>query len=239
MMSNLPPRRRSGGPSWTEPIISRLTPKVKVYVVASTLIYLFYVMVPAARSFMETHLALGPRLFSGEVWQPVTALFFYSDFLGFLLNTIGIWFMGPLLERVQGTRSATALFFVSGIAANLAEIGVSRGSAMVMSGSSNALLALFVAYGRIFGRTETQVIGGLFLQARTLAIVFVVWAVVACLVQGNIPALTGVLTTTAIGYAAGKPGGFADVWQAMKARRARRRYRVLEGGASRKKKYLN
>jgi hypothetical protein len=108
------------------------------------------------------------------------------------------------------------------------------------TGSSHALLALFVAYGRIFGRTETPVLGGLYLQARTFAIVFVVLGVLSAVFQRSVPLLAGVLTASAIGYAGGKPGGFAETWQGLKARRLRRRYRVIEGGAGRpRKKYLN
>jgi membrane associated rhomboid family serine protease len=240
-MPNLPPRRRTGRPSWTQPIVERLTPTVKAFVVTSTVVYFFYVLVPAARPFMDAHLAVGPGLFRGEVWQPLTSLFFPGDVLGFIFNTIGIWFMGPLLERVQGTRQAVALFLSAGILSNLAQAGVAQSSGgMMTTGSSHALLALFVAYGRIFGRTETPVLGGLYLQARTFAIVFVVLGVLSAVFARSLPLLAGVLTAAAIGYAGGKPGGFAETWQAFKARSVRRRYRVIEGGGGRpKKKYLN
>jgi membrane associated rhomboid family serine protease len=223
-----------------EPIVERLTPPVKVYVVTSAVLYFFYVMVRAARPFMDAHLRVGPGLFSGEVWQPLTSLFFPDDPLGFILNTIGIWFMGPLMEKVQGRRQAVALFLSAGILANLAQAFLGRGAGISTTGASHALLALFVAYGRIFGRMETPVLGGLYLQARTLGIIFVVLGVLSAVFQRSPALLAGVLTATLVGYLAGKPGGFADTWQAFKARRQRRRYRVIEGGGGRpKKKYLN
>ncbi|SRR6266540_567389 len=237
-MPNLPPRRRSGRPSWTEPIINRLTPTTKAFVVASGILYLFYVVVRPARELMIMHLAVGPRLLAGEVWQPFTALFFTPEFVGFILNTIGIWFMGPLLEKIQGTKQAVALFLVAGVGSNLVQVAIAPG--VLTWGSSDALLALFVAYGRIFGRTETPVWGALYMQARTLAIVFVGLAILGCIFQRSVPALAGVLTATLVGYVGGKPGGFAEAWASLRARRARRRYQVLEGGGGRaKKKYVN
>jgi len=48
------------------------------------------------------------------------------------------------------------------------------------------------------------------------------------------------LTASLVGYLAAAPGGLGELWAAMKVRRLRRRYRVIEGGAGRPpKNYMN
>lgn len=224
--------------------MDRLTPTIKALVIANAFVYAAYVFIREARPFIEGHLALGPLFFSGEVWQPFSSLFVHFDLLGFIFDLIGIWFVGATLERTQGSRRFLILFLAAGVLANLAIVGVSHlrtyRSGDIFDGCSHAVLALFVAFGRIYGRAPTQVLGGLFLQARTLAFVFVGFSLLVSLVRADWALFAGTIVTTAVGYFGAAPGGWNEAWAAFKARRARRRYRVIEGGAKRPpKKYLN
>lgn len=244
-MPDLPQRRRSAPPSWTDRIVERLTPAVKLFVIISALLYAFYVFVREARAPIETHLALGPLLFAGEVWQLVTSLFVQLNPLGFVFNIIGLWSIGAGLERMQGTRRFLLLFFVSGVLANLAIAAVYHlhGPARPYydDGWWFPVLAMLVAFGRNLGRSQVQLWGGLFLQARTVAIIFVVWSVVAHSARAEWGHVAGALVASAVGFVAGTAGGVGGLWATFKARRLRRRYQVLEGGAGGrpKKKYLN
>jgi membrane associated rhomboid family serine protease len=243
-MAYPPPRRRSGPPSWAEPIIERLTPTIKALVLVNVVVYVFYVFARPARSFMVAHLGLGPGLFAGEIWQPVTALFFHTSLL-FVLNIIGLWFVGAALEKMRGTRPFLALFLGSGVLANLAIAGVSHLRAFEADqirteGCSYAVLALFVAFGRLLGRQQTRVLWNLFMPARTLAMVFVGLALLISLAQGDFGGVAGVLVASGAGYLGGGPGGLRELWLTLKSRRLRRRYRVYEGGRERpSKKYMN
>jgi membrane associated rhomboid family serine protease len=247
-MPDLPPRRRPvrpSGPSWSQPIAERLTPAVKAFVIVDALVYALYVFVREARPGMMAHLALGPGLFSGEIWQPASSLFVHFDLLGFVFNLIGLWFVGAFIERTQGTRRFVRLFFGAGVLANLTLAGVTHlhpyRAGDIFDGCSFAVLALFVAFGRIYGRAPAQVLGGLYLQARQLALIFVAWGVLASLLRADWAQLAATLVTAVVGYLGAAPGGLAEAWAALKLRRARRRYRVIEGGAPRpaKKKYWN
>src|SRR4051794_25917155 len=150
-MPDLPRRRRPQRPSWMEPIAQRLTPAIKALVIADALLYLAFVFVRELRPLIQDHLALGPGLFRGELWQPLTALFVHSNGLSFVFNLIGLWFVGALIEATTGTRRFLTLFFVTGVASNVAIGVVSHlsGSAEVYDGCSLPVLALFVAHGRI------------------------------------------------------------------------------------------
>ena len=57
-----------------------------------------------------------------------------------------------------------------------------------------------------------QVIGSLYLQARTLALIFVAWAVLACLFALDWPQLAATLTATVVGYLGAARGGLGGIW---------------------------
>src|SRR5262245_30478170 len=143
-------RPRRSGPAWMGPIAARFTPTVKAIVIADVVIYLFYVLVRQSRPFMEQHLAIGPRFFAGELWQPLTSLFVHLDFLGFLFSMVGLWFVGSFVEKTQGSRRCALLFFGAGIAANLAIAGVFRLQGLAPTsfddGCVFGVVALFVAF---------------------------------------------------------------------------------------------
>ncbi|HVR63136.1 MAG TPA: rhomboid family intramembrane serine protease [Polyangia bacterium] len=242
-MPDLPHGRRPsqawGSPSWTRPIRERLTPAIKALVIAETLVFAFYRLVPQSHAFLAEHVALGPGLFQGQVWQLGTALFIHTDGLSLILNLIGLWFVGAFTERTAGTRRFLLLFFGAGALSNLAIAGVARLGSMqtaeLFFGASYAILALFVAYGRTYAGAQTQILGGLYMQAQNLALLLVGWSLVASLFQRDWAGVAGTLTASAVGYfmAGGNLGELARVLRRLWPRRARRRYQVLEGGQSR------
>lgn len=244
-MPDLPRRRPPGRPSWTQPIADRLTPTIKLIVIADALLFFFYLFVHEARPFMEDHLAIGSGLFRGELWQPLTSLFVHFDPLGFIFTMVGFWFVAASIESTQGTRRFLGLFLGAGVLANVAIALVLRVRPVghPYEGASYALLALFVAFGRINGR---QSVGlwptSLMLQARLLSLILVGWAAVAALARGDWPSLAATGVAAAVGYFGAAGGGLREIYDLWRARRLRRRYRVLEGGAAArrpKKKYWN
>src|SRR4051794_14790220 len=116
-MPDLP--RRRAPPGWTRPITERLTPVIKGLILAMVLLYAVYVFIREARPLLIAHLAIGPGLFRGQVWQPLTSMFVHVDPLLFAMDLLGIWFTGAQLERVQGTRRFLTMFFLAGILSNL------------------------------------------------------------------------------------------------------------------------
>jgi membrane associated rhomboid family serine protease len=233
-MRDLPPRRRSSpAPAWTRPVTERLTPAITALVVAMAAVGAFYGTIKVSQPFFVAHLALGPGLLHGEIWQPVTALFVHFDFLGFVFNVIGLWYVGAFIERTNGTRRFLQLFFTAGILGFVAMglVGHVTRAFVIGGGCSYAVLALFVAFGKMYNRTPVQILGALHLQARYLAAGLVAWAVIAELTQANWGGLTASLVATAVGFGSAG-GGFGDLLALFRGRRLRRRYQVLDGGQS-------
>jgi membrane associated rhomboid family serine protease len=230
MMRDLPPRRRSQAPAWTRPITERLTPAVKALVLIQTVLFLFYVMVREIRPVFEAHLALGPGMLHGEIWQPLTALFVHFNPLGFIMNLVGLWFVGAFIERTNGTRRFLQLFFTSGIAAFVAMGLVARLKPYGLGeGCSYAVLALFVAFGKMYDRAPAQILGGFVMQARHLAMLFVGFSVMMDVARADWASLAATLVSSGVGYvmSGGKFGGLLAL---LRIRRGRRRYQVLDGG---------
>jgi membrane associated rhomboid family serine protease len=236
-MRDLPPRRRTSAPAWTRPIADRLTATVKALVVVQTVLYLFYLFVPQVHALFEAHLALGPGFWHGEIWQPLTALFVHinPNPLGLIFNLIGIWFVGAFIERTQGTRRFLALFLTAGILGFVAMGLMMRIRPYGLGeGSSFAVLALFVAFGRMYDRSPAQILGGLVMQARHLAMLLVGFSVAVDLARGDWSSLAATLVSSGVGFVLGGKGfiGIGDALSLFRARRLRRRYRVLDGGVA-------
>jgi rhomboid protease GluP len=166
----------------------------------------------------------------GEYWQPLTSMFVHLNALTFVFNLIGLWFVGAFIERTIGARRFLTLFFASGILAMVAMGLVMRFKVYSLGeGCTYAVLALFVAFGRMYDRAPAQILGGLVMQARYLSLILVGFAVVVDLARGDWASLAATLVASAVGFVLAG-GGFRDFLGLWRARRLRRRYQVLDGG---------
>jgi membrane associated rhomboid family serine protease len=239
------PRSRAGRPPWVDFVAARLTPAIKALVVANATAFSFWVALPGAHPLLE-HLALGPRALE-QPWQLFTSLFVQNNAIGFLFGMIGLWFVGALVEHAVGTRRFLTLYFSAGIFANLATALVARALSRgeLSFGCYLPVLALFVADGRIRGRTQVPILPNLYFQVRHIAMFWVIWAIVACLIDGSLSGLAGVLAATLTGYLLATPGGLREAYDTFRAKRQRQRYKVIDGGlpgrakGGRSQKYWN
>jgi len=232
-------------PPWMRPIAERLSPMIRNIIIVEAVIFALYVMAAPLRERITSHLGLGPRLLSGEVWQLITSLFVHTDALNFIFTLIGLWFVGATIERVFGRRRFILLFFGTGLVANLVITGVMIlfSKPLYGEGCGDSVLALFVAFGVAYGRTPTRVLGPLVLQARVLAWVFVGWAVLALMLQlpASWPYLVSTLIAQGVAYllAGGKVGVLSEFFAGVQGK-PRTKFDVLDGGRRKDKdKYVN
>ncbi len=81
----------------------------------------------------------------GQVWTWVTAVFAHGGLEHIAVNSIALYFFGPLVERRVGSRNFAALFLGAGVVAGLAHVlfslfVIGGGSGVV--GASGAVLAI-------------------------------------------------------------------------------------------------
>jgi membrane associated rhomboid family serine protease len=225
------------------PIAQRLSPTIRNLVVVEAVFYGLYIMASPLRVSMTEHLALGPLVALGEYWQPATALFVHLDLWSFVFDLIGLWFVGATIERAMGRRRFLLVFFGAGLAANavMAVLIATLHWPGIYAGCGDSVLALFVALGVLFGRTEVRVFGSLVLQARILTAILVGMSVLSALVQRAWPSLAGTLVAVGLGYflSGGKSGPILDFLTRW-TRPRRGGLEVLEGGRGKRgKKYVN
>jgi membrane associated rhomboid family serine protease len=236
------PRRRQPPPQWARPLVEKLTPTVKALVIAITLGYLFFVFAPPLNDWMLAHLFLGPGLFRGEVWQPVTALFLNVRFTGWLFTVIGLWWVGAFIERTRGPRFFIKLLLGAGVAANLVAAAVSLlpgigGAGVRSDGAAFALTAVFVAFARIYGARPAQIWGALSMRADYFTWIVIGFSLLMSIANGDWAGVAAELT--AVGIALGATGGLGQLRARWSKGRARSRYQVLDGGKPRKPTILN
>ena len=242
------PRRRSGNPSWTQSFAGRLTPAIKALLVANTVLYLVFLLVREVQAPMLVYLGVSPEL-RHMPWQPLTAMFLHvrsggQGLFGLMLDLLCLWSLGTSLERKVGTRRFLTLFFVSGALANVAvALAMSRFGAGDLGnyvGPSTAILALFVAFARIYGPVPTQVLPTVAVKATHMALFWVGISLLLDLGNRDFPGVIGTLVAVTAGWMLAAPGGLRQLVDKWRSGRARQRYKVLDGGAPRRaKKYWN
>ena len=225
------------------PIAERLPPTIRNLVVVQAAVFGLYVRVGSLRGPLAEHVALGPLVAAGELWQPATALFVHLEWWSFVFDLIGLWFVGATIERAFGRRRFLLVFFGCGLAANVTIAFVTAGLHRpgLFAGCGDGVLALFVALGVLYGRTQVRVVGTLVLEARVLSGILVGMAVISALLQAAWPSLAGSLIAVGLAYflSGGKGAGLADLLSRW--RRLRRRgLQVLDGGRKKGgKNYVN
>ena len=73
-------------------------------------------------------------------WQLLTAMFAHGSVEHLLMNMVSLWWLGTLLQRMQGTVRFALVYFLGGIAGNLLFALLGSGYAVGASGGIFALL---------------------------------------------------------------------------------------------------
>jgi membrane associated rhomboid family serine protease len=97
----------------------------------------------ALQSGWWTHLA---------VWQLVTYLFIHNGFWHLFSNMLGLYFLGPEVERTLGTNRFFALYFLSGILGGLGWSLLSPYGSCI--GASGAVFGVLGAYAALYPNRE-------------------------------------------------------------------------------------
>ncbi len=91
-----------------------------------------------------------------QPYQLFTHMFLHGGFSHLLFNMLGLFFLGPMLERVWGSSRFLLFYMVCGIGAAVlfASISYFQGLLNPMLGASGAIYGLLMAIGMLFPNTE-------------------------------------------------------------------------------------
>jgi membrane associated rhomboid family serine protease len=225
---------------------ARLTPVVTWLIVINLATFLLFTFSgQTAQGALAHWLVLTPRsLLEGHVWKLVTTAFLYVDGFAFLLDMLVLWMFVPVLESSWGRRRFITFAAVTVLVANVVSVlvGLALGglwSRVAISGLTPFIYAAIVGYGVDFAEQQVRFFGVVPMKGRTLAIGIAAVVSLAIVMNGT--------WVQGAGYAAAMVTAFfwtsgrisPRLWL-LRWRRARlkRRYTVLDGGAS-SKKWLN
>ncbi len=139
-----------------------MPPVTKTLLIANVAVYLAQQF---ADNFLLTWFALWPLATTGPVapgmpagflpWQLITYSFLHGNELHILVNMLGLYMFGSEVERVLGQRRYVTYYFVSVLAAAVAQLVMSAlnpGPAYPTVGASGGVFGLLLAYGMFFPR---------------------------------------------------------------------------------------
>jgi membrane associated rhomboid family serine protease len=138
-------------------------------------------------------LVLTPKLVvHGFVWQVVTYAFIHLGVMSILTSSLGIWFIGSLVESIFGTRRFVRYYFVCVLGGALATLALAYSGAtasgpdFALAGASAANYGLLLAVGLLMGETEFMMLPfPIQIKAKYLVAIVVVVAVLFALSGPN------------------------------------------------------
>lgn len=176
--------RRSYHGSGLEP----LSVTAIIFIANAVVFYLRYV--PVVHNPLVYFCVMQPEaVMHGQVWRLFTATYFHLNLVHILFNMLGLYFLGPALERVWGRRQFFLVYTLGGVAGNIvftaaATVGwldpITTGL-----GASGSVLALLGAASVLFPDAEIYVYFLLPVRIRTFAIAYGVWFVYNIIHKGS------------------------------------------------------
>jgi membrane associated rhomboid family serine protease len=155
---------------------------------------------------------LTPGTLWPQIWRPVTYTFVALGLFNTLLMLLSFWFFASFLEDERGSRWLAEFFFVSaiggGVAASVLMMVLGRvfpGQEFAVSvaatlGMGPVLMAILVAYARLFGEMEINLMFVVTLKAKYLAAIYVLVYLAIVLAGGDRFGAMTALCAAACGY---------------------------------------
>jgi len=124
---------------WVTPLLLGLNVAVFVVMVASGV----SVMSPTSENLLRWGADFGPYVSRGEGWRLFTNTFVHVGAVHLLMNMIGLWQIGLLVERLLGNAGYLVTYLLAGLAGSLTSMAVHPFT--VSAGASGAIFGIYGA----------------------------------------------------------------------------------------------
>ncbi|SEM28445.1 rhomboid protease GluP [Mesobacillus persicus] len=98
-----------------------------------------------------------PLILEGEWWRFITPMFIHIGFLHLLMNSLALYYLGPMVERIYGNSRFLFIYILAGFSGVLASFlfspNLSAGASGAIFGCFGALLYFGVVFPRLFLRS--------------------------------------------------------------------------------------
>ena len=129
-----------------------MTRAVKAILIACTALFVVQWLLPPGPELWLQHLAGlnvdGIR--NGWVWQFITYAFLHGSLLHLLLNMLGLYFLGPELERTMGLKSFLSMYLFSAVLGGLGWFLLTLPYEGVCLGASGGIFGIIGAFAGLF-----------------------------------------------------------------------------------------
>lgn len=104
--------------------------------------------------------------------QFVTYMFMHADIAHILLNMLGVYMFGSILESIWGAKRFLNFYLLCGLGAAALQLAISayNNEFQILLGASGAVFGLLVAFAMMFPNTELQLYFFIPVKAKYLAI---------------------------------------------------------------------
>ncbi|MEE9439534.1 MAG: rhomboid family intramembrane serine protease [Saprospiraceae bacterium] len=100
--------------------MSRLTDVIKNLIIINVIVYIAIKTIPET---FKVYTDLGPMFFflsdNFKPFQIVTSMFMHANVIHLLMNMMGLYFLGPTVERVLGSKRFLILYILAGLGGSL------------------------------------------------------------------------------------------------------------------------
>jgi membrane associated rhomboid family serine protease len=162
-------------------------PVCRAILIATVVVFLAQIFTPLPGdwppgmrpSYVDKWLALdSASVLHGQVWRLVTYAFVHDrgSVFHILFNMLGLWWFGPTLERMRGSREFLFFYLAAAAFAGLGFFawGLALGNLPSAIGASGAVFAVLMLYATYFPREKIGLFFGLvFVEIRWLIVIFV------------------------------------------------------------------
>ncbi|MDQ0205596.1 rhomboid family protein [Alkalicoccobacillus murimartini] len=98
-----------------------------------------------------------PAIVDGEWWRLISSMFLHIGFLHLFMNSLALYFLGTLVERIYGSIRFFVVYMIAGLTGSLASFAymdaVSAGASGAIFGCFGALLYFGIIHRELFFRT--------------------------------------------------------------------------------------
>lgn len=141
-----------------------------------------------ANSLMSFGVMQAAAVLHGQVWRLFTATYLHGGFDHIFVNMLGLYFLGPALEKVWGPRQFFLVYTLGGVAGNIlltvaGAVGFINPQTLGV-GASGSILTLLGAAAVLFPDSMVYVYFIFPLRIRTCVILYCIWYAWNVLQQG-------------------------------------------------------
>lgn len=176
-----PPTRRQ--PVYQGPGMEPLSTTTSIIIANAVVFYLMFISSDRALAQRITEFGVmqAQAVWHGQVWRLFTATYMHANLNHILLNMLGLYFLGPALERRWGRRQFFLAYTIGGIAGNIVlTIAGLLGFLDPLTfgvGASGSVLTLLGAAAVLFPEAEIYVYFLLPVRIRTFVVAYSAWFV--------------------------------------------------------------